>query len=174
MYSQSSELISSWSYTSSIKLRPPVVEIVLQLYQLIQYGSILVMSVWSIWGAWFYSSYYLHLHVTVTVSEPCLERLPLLSDKCGLSRQVVSGDRFNCIELQAIVAENCGLSRQVPLYCKFSFDICFECIDPLYVYIFSFPQLGYTSHFPKTAGCSSTKTGISTCIYCDKVLSLRA
>ncbi len=50
-------------------------------------------------------------------SGTCLER-PLLSGKCGLSRQVVSGDRFKCIELQAFVSENCALSWAVHCQCS--------------------------------------------------------
>ncbi len=60
-------------------------------------------------------------------SETSLERPPHWPQKCGLSRQVVSGDRFSCIEMyvhlpkmrgqsRQVVSHGSGLSREVPLY----------------------------------------------------------
>ncbi len=45
-------------------------------------------------------------------SRTCLERPPHWLQKCGLSRQVVSGDRFSYIEMW-VLPNICGLSRQV-------------------------------------------------------------
>ncbi len=51
-----------------------------------------------------------------TYSITCYER-PLYmlywTQKCGLSRQVVSGDRFSYIEMWFLLPKMCGLSRQV-------------------------------------------------------------
>ncbi len=50
-----------------------------------------------------YLSRSLWWNLTVLLDSPysrsCLERPPLQTQKCGLSRQVVFGDRFNCIEM---------------------------------------------------------------------------
>ena len=45
-------------------------------------------------------------------STTCLERPPLRPQKCGFSRQMVSGDTFSCIEM-VLLPKMCGLSRQV-------------------------------------------------------------
>ncbi len=46
-------------------------------------------------------------------SRTCLERLPHWPQKYGLSRQVVSGDRFSYIEMKVLLPKVPGLSRQV-------------------------------------------------------------
>ncbi len=53
-------------------------------------------------------------HVIFTV-EPVLKDHPISHKKCGLSWQVVSGDRFSnmYIEMLVLLPEMCGLSRQV-------------------------------------------------------------
>ncbi len=46
-------------------------------------------------------------------SKTYLERPPYWPQKCGLSRQVVSGDRFSYIEMYIFLPKMHGLSRQV-------------------------------------------------------------
>ncbi len=51
----------------------------------------------------------------IHIQRNCLERPPRWPQKCGLSRQVVSGDRFSYIEMYryVILPKMCGLSTQV-------------------------------------------------------------
>ncbi len=45
--------------------------------------------------------------------EPLWKEQPISHKKCGLSRQVVFGDRFDYIELWDLLSEICGLLRPV-------------------------------------------------------------
>ncbi len=56
------------------------------------------------------------LFVYPNTVEPVLKERPSWTWKCGLSRQVVFGDRFKCIEWWNLLPEICGLSRQVVSY----------------------------------------------------------
>ncbi len=47
----------------------------------------------------------------MTTVEPVLKDHPIGHKNCGLSRQVVSGDRFSYIEMQVLLPKKCRLSR---------------------------------------------------------------
>ncbi len=59
----------------------------------------------------FVNSHWCILH-SLYYSRPCLERPPHWPHKCGLSRQVIFGDRFNYIDMPDLLPVIAGLSRQ--------------------------------------------------------------
>ncbi len=62
-------------------------------------------------------------------SRTCLERPPLWPQKCGLSSQVVSDDRFSCIDMLVLLPKLGGLSKTSGLSWQWSLKTGFTVLD---------------------------------------------